>query len=70
MHNSHQEYLIFANKLADAASIISMQYFRNTIDIDNKSDEITFSKLLIIFKTNFALLLPFLIFKSISKNHT
>tara|TARA_Y100001970_G_scaffold269704_1_gene362606 strand:- start:7107 stop:7394 length:288 start_codon:yes stop_codon:yes gene_type:complete len=32
---------------------------------DNKRDEITFSMLSRIFKTNFALLLPFLIFKSI-----
>ena len=39
MNNSHQEYLIFANKLADAASITSMQYFRTNIDIDKKSDE-------------------------------
>ena len=39
MNNSLQEYLNFANKLADAASITSMQYFRTSLDIDNKSDE-------------------------------
>ena len=39
MNNSLQEYLNFANKLADVASITSMQYFRTSLDIDNKSDE-------------------------------
>ena len=39
MNNSHSEFLNFANKLADAASITSMQYFRTFLDIDNKSDE-------------------------------
>ncbi len=39
MSNSLQEYLKFANKLADAAGVTSMEYFRTTIDIDNKSDE-------------------------------
>ena len=39
MNNSYQEYLNFANKLADAASVTSMQYFRTSLDIDNKSDQ-------------------------------
>ena len=39
MNNSLQEYLEFANKLADAASVTSMQYFRTSLDIENKSDE-------------------------------
>ena len=39
MNNSLQEYINFANKLADAAGITSMEYFRTSIDIDNKSDE-------------------------------
>jgi len=39
MNNSLQEYLNFANKLADAAGITSMEYFRTSLDIDNKSDE-------------------------------
>ena len=39
MNNSLKEFLNFANKLADAASITSMQYFRTPLDIDNKSDE-------------------------------
>ena len=39
MNNSLKEYLNFANKLADVASITSMQYFRTSLDIDNKSDE-------------------------------
>ncbi len=39
MDNSYQEYLKFANKLADVASETSMQYFRTNIDVDNKSDE-------------------------------
>ena len=39
MNNSLQEYLNFANKLADEASITSMQYFRTSLDIDNKNDE-------------------------------
>ena len=39
MNNSFQEYIIFANKLADEASITSMKYFRTSLDIDNKSDE-------------------------------
>ena len=39
MNNSLQEYLNFANKLADVASITSMQYFRTSLDIENKSDE-------------------------------
>tara|TARA_B100001250_G_scaffold251884_1_gene216562 strand:- start:130 stop:906 length:777 start_codon:yes stop_codon:yes gene_type:complete len=39
MNNSYQEYIKFANKLADAASITSMQYFRTSLDIDNKSDQ-------------------------------
>ena len=39
MNNSLQEYLNFANKLADAAGITSMEYFRTSLSIDNKSDE-------------------------------
>ena len=39
MSNSYQEYLDFANKLADVASKTSMQYFRTFLDIDNKNDE-------------------------------
>ena len=39
MNNSLQEYLNFANKIADVASITSMQYFRTSLDIDNKNDE-------------------------------
>ena len=39
MNNSYQEYINFANTLADAASETSMQYFRTSLDIDNKSDE-------------------------------
>ena len=39
MNNSLQEYLSFANKLADEASTISMEYFRTSLDIENKSDE-------------------------------
>ena len=39
MINSLQEYLNFANKLADAAGITSMEYFRTSLSIDNKSDE-------------------------------
>ena len=39
MNNSLQEYLNFANKLADEAGIISMEYFRTSLDIENKSDE-------------------------------
>ena len=39
MNNSYQEYINFANTLADAASVTSMQYFRTSLDIDNKSDE-------------------------------
>ena len=39
MNNFLQEYLNFANKLADEASIISMKYFRTSLDIENKSDE-------------------------------
>ncbi len=39
MNNSIQGYLKFANKLADAAGITSMEYFRTSLDIDNKSDE-------------------------------
>ena len=39
MNNSFQEYITFANKLADEATITSMQYFRTSLDIDNKSDE-------------------------------
>ena len=39
MNNSHQEFINFANKLADVASITSMQYFRTPLDIDNKNDE-------------------------------
>ena len=39
MNNSYQEYIKLANKLADAASITSMQYFRASLDIDNKSDQ-------------------------------
>ena len=39
MSNSNQEYLNFANKLADVASETSMQYFRTTLDIDNKNDD-------------------------------
>ena len=39
MNNSLQEYLNFANKLADEANTISMEYFRTSLDIENKSDE-------------------------------
>jgi len=39
MNNSYQEYLNFANKLADVASITSMQYFRTSLDIDKKNDQ-------------------------------
>jgi len=39
MNNSLQEYLNFANELADAAGITSMKYFRTSLSIDNKSDE-------------------------------
>ena len=39
MNNFLQEYLNFANKLADEAGIISMEYFRTSLDIENKSDE-------------------------------
>ena len=39
MNNSPQEYLAFANKLADAAGITSMEYFRTSLSIDSKSDE-------------------------------
>ena len=39
MNSSYQEYINFANTLADAASVTSMQYFRTPLDIDNKSDE-------------------------------
>lgn len=39
MNNSYQEYLNFAHNLADAASEISMQYFRTSLDIDNKNDD-------------------------------
>ena len=39
MNDSYQGFLNFANKLADAASTTSMQYFRTSIDVDNKSDE-------------------------------
>ena len=39
MNNSYQEYINFANKLADAASVTSMQYFRTSLDVNNKSDE-------------------------------
>ena len=39
MNNSLQEYLNFANKLADVAGITSMEYFRTSLSIDNKSDE-------------------------------
>ena len=39
MNNSLQEYLNFGNKLADAAGITSMEYFRTSLSIDNKSDE-------------------------------
>ena len=39
MNNSFQEYITFANKLADEATITSMQYFRTSLDINNKSDE-------------------------------
>ncbi|MBT3776529.1 MAG: histidinol phosphate phosphatase [Pelagibacteraceae bacterium] len=39
MNNSYQEYLNFSHKLADAASETSMQYFRTSLDIDNKSDD-------------------------------
>ena len=39
MNNSLQEYLNFANKLADEAGITSMEYFRTSLDIDNKNDE-------------------------------
>ena len=39
MNNSLQEYLNFANRLADEAGIISMEYFRTSLDIESKSDE-------------------------------
>ena len=39
MNNSLQEYLNFANKLADEANTISMEYFRTSLEIENKSDE-------------------------------
>ena len=39
MNNFLQEYLNFAIKLADAAGITSMKYFRTSLDIDNKIDE-------------------------------
>ena len=39
MNDSYQEYINFANTLADAASVISMQYFRKSLNIDNKNDE-------------------------------
>ena len=39
MNNSLQEYLIFANKLADAAGDTSMEYFRTSLSVNNKSDE-------------------------------
>ena len=39
MNNSYQEYINFANKLADVAGITSMEYFRTSLDIENKSDE-------------------------------
>ena len=39
MNNSYQEYLNFANNLADVAGETSMQYFRTSLDIDNKNDE-------------------------------
>ena len=39
MNNSYQEYINFANKLADVAGITSMEYFRTSLDINNKSDE-------------------------------
>ena len=39
MNNFLQEYLNFANQLADSATVSSMQYFRTFLDIDNKSDE-------------------------------
>ena len=39
MNDSYQEYINFANTLADAASVISMQYFRKPLNIDNKNDE-------------------------------
>ena len=39
MNDSYQEYINFANTLAHAASIISIQYFRKPLNIDNKNDE-------------------------------
>ena len=39
MNDSYQEYINFANTLADAASVISMQYFRKPLNIDNKNDQ-------------------------------
>ena len=39
MNNFLLEYLNFANRLADEAGIISMEYFRTSLDIENKSDE-------------------------------
>tara|TARA_B100000029_G_C17285111_1_gene854885 strand:- start:18 stop:800 length:783 start_codon:yes stop_codon:yes gene_type:complete len=39
MNDSYQEYLNFANRLADEASKTSMQYFRTSLDIDSKIDE-------------------------------
>ncbi len=38
MNNSYQEYVEFANTLADEASKISMQYFRTKLSIDQKND--------------------------------
>jgi len=39
MNNFLLEYLNFANRLADEAGIISMEYFRTSLDIESKSDE-------------------------------
>ncbi len=38
MNNSYQEYVEFANQLADEASKSSMQYFRKKLSIDQKKD--------------------------------
>jgi len=37
MKNFLNDYLNFANKLADEAGFISMDYWRTSIDVDDKS---------------------------------
>ena len=39
MNNLYEEYVNFANILADEAAKISMQYFRTTLSIDRKEDK-------------------------------